>query len=51
VASGAFTDVGDATSRCVSVREMVEPRDEWTDAYDQGYEHFRALYPAIRAVS
>jgi xylulokinase len=51
VASGEFADVGDATARCVSVREMVEPRDEWSDAYDEGYEHFRALYPAIRSVS
>jgi hypothetical protein len=30
---------------------MVEPRDDWSAAYDEGYERFRALYPAIRGVT
>ncbi len=48
VASGAFADGRAAVDRCVRVRERVEPRPEWADAYEAGYKRFRALYPALR---
>jgi xylulokinase len=48
VASGMFSDVHDAVARCVRVKDAVEPDRTWTAAYDEGYERFRALYPALR---
>ena len=51
VAAGGFADVDDAVDRCVSVRTTIDPRSEWRDAYESGYETFRALYPAIRSVA
>jgi xylulokinase len=48
VASGAFGDVREAVERCVSVRDVVEPDPEWQRRYAEGYERFRALYPALR---
>ena len=48
VADGVFTDVGEAVSACVRVRDEIEPDPEWKRVYDEGYERFRALYPALR---
>jgi len=48
VRSGMFTDVHDAVARCVRVKDAVEPDPVWAAAYDDGYERFRALYPALR---
>ena len=48
VAGGVFADVGEAVAACVRVRDVVEPEPEWRNAYDAGYERFRALYPALR---
>jgi xylulokinase len=50
VASGAFGNVSEAVEACVSVRSTIEPVDSWLSAYEDGYENFRALYPALRAV-
>jgi sugar (pentulose or hexulose) kinase len=36
---------------CVRVTGRVEPRAEWTAAYDEGYSRFRALYPALRELT
>jgi xylulokinase len=48
VRAGVFPDVGEAVARCVRVGERVEPDPDWAAAYDEGYERFRALYPALR---
>jgi xylulokinase len=48
IAGGAFADVHDAVARCVRVRSRIEPDGDWADAYDRGYQRFRALYPALR---
>ncbi len=48
VRAGVFDDVHAAVAACVRVRETVEPEPSWQAAYDEGYAHFRALYPAIR---
>jgi xylulokinase len=50
VASGEFASVGEAVQRCVRVREVVEPEPAWEQAYSDGYERFRALYPALRRI-
>jgi xylulokinase len=48
VATGAFADVGEAVERCVRVGDEVEPDPDWQRFYEEGYERFRALYPALR---
>jgi sugar (pentulose or hexulose) kinase len=35
---------------CVHVTDRVEPRAEWLSAYDEGYERYRKLYPALRSL-
>ena len=47
VAGGIFEDVHDAVARCVRVTGVVEPEPAWREAYDEGYERFRLLYPAL----
>ena len=48
VAGGVFADVHEAVSACVRPGERIEPDFAWAGAYDEGYERFRALYPALR---
>src|SRR5207302_2184324 len=48
VAAGVFADVHEAVAACVRIGETIEPEPAWRGAYDDGYERFRALYPAIR---
>ncbi|MBW3592422.1 MAG: xylulokinase [Actinobacteria bacterium] len=48
VAGGFFEDVHDAVRRCVRVTGTVEPEPAWRGAYDEGYERFRLLYPALK---
>jgi xylulokinase len=47
VAAGTFADVHEAVAACVRVRETVEPDPQWVDAYAEGYERFRDLYPML----
>jgi xylulokinase len=51
VASGVFADVREAVDACVRVRDEVEPDPEWERRYAEGYERFRALYPALRPLA
>ena len=48
VAGGVFWDVHEAVERCVRVRGAIEPHVEWCEAYEAGYERFRAHYPALK---
>jgi xylulokinase len=50
VRAGVFADVHEAVAACVGVRETVEPVAAWRAVYDEGYAHYRALYPALKAV-
>jgi len=40
--------VREAVEVCVRVRDEVQPDSEWASRYAEGYERFRALYPALR---
>jgi xylulokinase len=51
VAGGAFGSVAEGVEQAVRVRETVEPDPEWSRVYDEGYERFRALYPALKSAS
>jgi xylulokinase len=48
VAGGTFADVREAVAACVRVRDEIEPDPEWQRRYAEGYERYRALYPALR---
>jgi xylulokinase len=45
---GAYRDVPEAVDACVRVRDEIEPDPEWEHIYADGYERFRAVYPALR---
>ena len=47
VAGGVFADVHEAVSRCVRVRETVEPNRDWAPVYEDLYPRYRSLYPAL----
>lgn len=49
IAGGVVADVSEAIEACVEVRATVEPVEAWRDSYADGYETFRALYPALRS--
>jgi xylulokinase len=51
VAAGTFATAQEAVDACVRVRDTVEPEPEWQRVYDEGYERFRSLYPAIKGVA
>jgi xylulokinase len=46
----AFDDPVAAAERCVRVSGRTNPDPAWTDAYREGYERFRRLYPALKQV-
>ena len=48
VRAGVFADTGEAVSRCVRVRDRLEPDAAWVEAYEHGYARYRTLYPALR---
>ncbi len=48
VAGGIFGDVHEAVAATVRVTETVEPVADWGAAYEDGYQRFRSLYPALR---
>jgi len=48
VAGGVFADAHEAVKACVRVRDVIEPERRWQEAYADGYEGFRALYPALQ---
>ncbi len=48
VRAGVFADAADAVTRCVRIRERIEPDPAWAAAYARGYERYRLLYPALQ---
>ena len=50
VRAGAFADIHEAVTRCVRVRDRIEPDPDWAVTYGTGYAAYRALYPALRAL-
>jgi xylulokinase len=51
VAGGTFASVAEGVRQAVRVRETIDPDPEWSRVYAEGYERFRALYPALRSAS
>lgn len=41
---GVFPDLTEAVERIVKVNEVIEPNEEWADAYDKLYPYFVEMY-------
>ena len=50
VAGGAFPSVPAAVEKLCRVKETVLPEEPLVKAYEEGYETFRLLYPALKKV-
>jgi xylulokinase len=50
VRAGLWPSAEAAVATCVRMRETIEPVESWAGVYDEGYERFRALYPATSLV-
>ncbi len=50
VAARTFHSVEDAVAHSVRVQSSVDPVDAWREPYEEGYDRFRRLYPALREV-
>ena len=50
VAAGVWPDVHAAVHATVRPHDPIEPNPDWIDIYAERREHFKALYPALRAV-
>jgi xylulokinase len=51
VRAGVFADAHEAVEASVHVVDRIEPDPEWQAAYDEGYERYRRLYPALKPLS
>jgi xylulokinase len=51
VAAGTFASAQEAVDACVRVRHTVEPDPDWQRVYDDRYERFRSLYPAVKGLA
>jgi len=49
--TGVFTGPQDAVERCVRVHGRTEPEPAWVETYADGYERFRAVYPALASLA
>jgi xylulokinase len=47
ITGGAFTDAGDAVSRCVKTTRTIDPNPEWVKRYAEIRPHYREMYPAL----
>jgi xylulokinase len=47
VKAGVFADAHEAVAACVHVVDRIEPDPAWRERYDEGYQRYRRLYPAL----
>ena len=50
VANGEFASVEDAAAKLVKVVDTVEPTPELVAKYEERYQKFRKIYPAVKAL-
>ncbi len=48
VASGAYPTVGDACGKLITVASEIAPEKELTARYEERYQAFRKIYPALK---
>lgn len=50
VGCNAYESVEEATKKLVKVVEVIEPEEELVKKYEERYQKFRAIYPALKPV-
>ena len=50
VANGEFASVEDAAAKLVKVIDTVEPTPELVAKYEERYQKFKKIYPAVKAL-
>ena len=50
VASGVFSDAGEAVEECVRVTRTIEPRPDWVARYAELLPAWRGLYPVLKSL-
>lgn len=50
VGCGAYKSVEQAAERIVNVIDTIEPEPELTQKYEQRYQEFKKIYPAVKAL-
>ena len=50
VGCGEFESVEEAAAKLVKVVETVEPDEDLTEKYEECYQKFRKIYPALKPV-
>lgn len=48
VACGEFTSIEEATSKVVKVMDTIEPEEELVTRYEERYNRFKKIYPAVK---
>ena len=48
VACGEFTSIEEATSKVVKVMDTIEPEEELVARYEERYNRFKKIYPAVK---
>lgn len=48
VGCGAYASVEEAAEKLVKIVETVEPEEELVDRYEERYQKFRKIYPAVK---
>lgn len=48
VCCGVFTDVQEGAKHIVKIKEVLTPKDEWMQRYDEKYDTFRKIYLIYR---
>jgi xylulokinase len=49
VGAGEFSDIREACDRMIEIGSRVHPKKKNAHVYDEMYQHFRALYPALKS--
>ena len=50
VGCGEYTSVEEAAEKLVKIVETVEPEKELVDKYEERYQKFRKIYPAVKGL-
>lgn len=50
VGTGAFSNVSDATEKLIEISEVITPDEKLMSLYEQRYQKYRQIYPALKPV-
>lgn len=50
VGTGAFSNISDATEKLIEISEVITPDEKLMSLYEQRYQKYRQIYPALKPV-